>query len=32
MTREELAGKNKQELMGIAKSLGIKGLSKLGLI
>jgi hypothetical protein len=29
MTREELAGKTKVELTGIAKSLGIKGISKL---
>jgi len=29
MTREELAGKTKPELTGIAKSLGIKGISKL---
>ncbi|HYH02766.1 MAG TPA: DUF4912 domain-containing protein [Bacillota bacterium] len=29
MTREELAGKNKKELTEIAKSFGIKGISKL---
>ncbi len=29
MTREELAGKTKQKLLEIAKSLGIKGISKL---
>ncbi len=29
MTREELAGKNKQKLSEIAKSLGIRGISKL---